>query len=142
MKILSQSFPLRWLFFTNLTPLRVFVEVIYRIEFLIKLEYISCFTSPIPIPIQAGRQSSFPPPSPSTHQPASMAAYERQRRLPSSHLPSTVVQVGGFRIGHIKPRGGERRWAAECRLKNICCIFKRLTAPDSLPLATPFALLS
>lgn len=36
-----------------------------------------------------------------------MAAYERQRRLPSSHLPSTVVQVGGSRIGHIKPRGGE-----------------------------------
>lgn len=44
-----------------------------------------------------------------------MAAYERQRRLPSSHLPSTVVQVGGSRIGHIKPRGGaERQRDAGC----------------------------
>lgn len=57
MKILSERFPLRWLFFTNLTPFRVFVEVIYRIEFLIKLEYISCFTPPSRRGRQKGRQA-------------------------------------------------------------------------------------
>lgn len=90
--------------FTCLTPLvlRIRVPAIYRIEFLIKLGYISCF------PLQA--------------------AYGPHCWLPFSHLAGlVVVQVGGSRFQHINSELGTGN-----KKKNICCIFKRPSATHAV----------
>lgn len=72
-----------------------------------------------------------------------MAAYERQRRLPSSPLPSTVVQVGGTRIGHIKPRGGAEAVAEGCGVpfeEYLLHIQATRPQPHTHPSPSPFAL--
>lgn len=93
---------------------RVFVQVIYRIEFLIKLEYISCFA---PLRLTGYGDGDH------------LLIYLESRGAPSS--------TPALSTAHIKWSRRQRS-----RLKNICCIFKEPRALRPLPFparALPFA---